>query len=46
MKLFLKDYAEKRECGIYSEAVSIHLFSQLGNISLGAKRNPYYVGLY
>lgn len=38
MKLFLKDYAEKRGmCGIYSEAVTIHLFTQLGNISLGAK---------
>lgn len=38
MKLFLKDYAEKRGMyGIYSEAVTIHLFTQLGNISLGAK---------
>jgi anti-sigma regulatory factor (Ser/Thr protein kinase) len=38
MKVFLSDYAkEKGMYGIYSEAVTIHPYTQLGNISLGAK---------
>ena len=38
MKLFLKDFACKTQMfGIYSEAVTIHTFTQQGNISLGAK---------
>lgn len=38
MKLFLKDYATGHSMfGVYSEAVTIHPFTQLGNISLGAK---------
>lgn len=38
MKLFLKDYASETQMfGIYSEAVTIHTFTQQGNISLGAK---------
>lgn len=38
MKLFLKDYAINNEMyGLYSEAVTIHPFTQQGNITLGAK---------
>lgn len=38
MKLFLKDYAaQKLMYGLYSEAVTIHTFTQQGNMSLGAK---------
>jgi len=38
MKLFLKDYARDTQMfGVYSEAVTIHTFTQQGNISLGAK---------
>lgn len=38
MKLFLKDYAINNNMyGIYSEAVTIHTFTQQGNISIGAK---------
>jgi anti-sigma regulatory factor (Ser/Thr protein kinase) len=37
-KRFLSDYAtENNMYGIYSEAVTIHSFTQQGNISLGAK---------
>lgn len=37
MKIFLSDYARKKGMyGLYSEAVSIHPFTQKGNISLGA----------
>lgn len=37
-KIFLKDYAIRTGMyGIYSEAVTIHSFTQQGNISLGAK---------
>jgi len=37
MKIYLSDYArEKGMYGLYSEAVSIHPFTQKGNISLGA----------
>lgn len=38
MKTFLKTYAEQNKMyGMYSEAVTIHPFTQQGNISLGAK---------
>jgi anti-sigma regulatory factor (Ser/Thr protein kinase) len=38
MKRYLQAYATERGMyGIYSEAVTIHPFTQLGNISLGAK---------
>jgi serine/threonine-protein kinase RsbW len=38
MKIFLKEYASQNLMyGIYSEAVTIHTFTQQGNISLGAK---------
>jgi len=38
MKTFLRRYAEQKNMfGIYSEAVTIHPFTQQGNISLGAK---------
>jgi serine/threonine-protein kinase RsbW len=38
MKSFLRKYgAEKGMYGLYSEAVTIHTFSQQGNMSLGAK---------
>lgn len=38
MKLFLKDYAAKNGMyGLYSEAVTIHPFTQQGNITLGAR---------
>jgi serine/threonine-protein kinase RsbW len=38
MKMFLKEYAaENGMYGLYSEAVTIHTFTQQGNISLGAK---------
>jgi len=38
MKCFLRDYASQNDMyGIYSEAVTIHPFTQQGNISLGAK---------
>jgi len=38
MKLFLKDYAKSTGMfGLYSEAVTIHPFTQQGNITLGAK---------
>ena len=37
MKIYLSDYARKKGMyGLYSEAVSIHPFTQKGNISLGA----------
>ena len=38
MKLFLKDYAVRQQMyGLYSEAVTIHPFTQQGNRSIGAK---------
>jgi serine/threonine-protein kinase RsbW len=38
MKLFLKEYAIRTKMyGLYSEAVTIHPFTQQGNISIGAK---------
>lgn len=38
MKIFLKDYASSNQMyGLYSEAVTIHTFTQQGNMSLGAK---------
>lgn len=38
MKLYLKDYANNNQMfGLYSEAVTIHTFTQQGNITLGAK---------
>jgi len=38
MKTFLRGYAEQKNMfGLYSEAVTIHPFTQQGNISLGAK---------
>jgi len=38
MKHFLKNHATQNQMfGIYSEAVTIHPFTQLGNISMGAK---------
>lgn len=47
-KIFLKDYAIRTGMyGIYSEAVTIHSFTQQGNISLGAKETGImlaYVG--
>lgn len=37
MKIYLSDYARKKGMyGLYSEAVSIHPYTQKGNISLGA----------
>ncbi len=38
MKVFLRDYASQKSMyGLYSEAVTIHPFTQQGNITLGAK---------
>lgn len=38
MKIFLREYASRNQMyGIYSEAVTIHTFTQQGNITLGAK---------
>ena len=38
MKLFLKEYASAKQMyGLYSEAVSIHPFTQQGNMSIGAR---------
>lgn len=38
MKLFLKEYATSNQMyGLYSEAVTIHPFTQQGNMSIGAR---------
>lgn len=45
MKIFLKSYATQNQMyGIYSEAVTIHTFTQQGNISLGAKETGIMLG--
>ena len=45
MKRFLRDYAASQQLiGFYSEAVTVHPYSQLGNIALGAHELGYLLG--
>ncbi len=45
MKKFLVNCArEKGMCGIYSEAVAVHPYTQKGNISLGARETGFLLG--
>lgn len=45
MKRFLGDYAKQKGLyGLYSEAVSIHPYTQKGNISLGAGETGFLLG--
>lgn len=45
LKQFLRDFAEQRKmAGIYSEAVTVHPYSQKGNLALGAHEVGFLLG--
>ena len=45
MKLYMQNYAASQQfIGLYSEAVAVHPYSQLGNLALGAHEIGYLLG--